>query len=256
MKRNLTSHGYAPLLLLSVLALLVLPALTGTAAPPPNTASALFPKSGTVIPLAQVKALIAEDLDRRGYDGERVDTFPESVAGLAFEPGETGYRVSSPNSAARTGPVSFYVETFAGGTLSRTLPVTVWVQLFREQCVTKTSLARGQAITAADVELARVDLGNAADEGYASIDECVGLRVRRTLPAGWTLTTRDLERMPAVKRGQKTTVRYRHGGISAVATVEVKADGWVGDSVPVVNVDSKRGFTAFVAGPGVLEAVR
>jgi len=240
--------------LVLIAGLAILPVRAALTAPPPSPASAVFPRAGQAIPYGQVKTLITEDLAGRGYDGDRVDTFDDTAPDLAWAPGETGFRVTSPNGAPRLGPVSFYVETFAGDRPSRTIPVTVWVQLFRDRCVTTKALARGQAVGVDDVTVARVDVNNAADPGFASIEECLGMRVKRSLPAGWMLTARDLERMPAVKRGQKTAVVYRQGGISAVATVEVKSDGWVGDTVPVVNVDSKRAFSARVTGPGQLEA--
>lgn len=227
----------------------------GHGMPLPGSRSAVFPPAGPSIRIETVRALIEEDLDRRGYDGERTVDFPDAPAGIAWLPGETGFRVTSPTSEARLGPVSFYVEMMAGEKVARVLPVEVWVRLFREQAVTLRALSRGETVTPDAVGTARVEVNDAGDAGFATGDECVGLRVKRSLPSGWTLASRDLERMPAVKRGQRMRVTYRQGAVVAAATVEVKADGWVGDAVPVINLDSRRGFTALVVGPGQLRAV-
>jgi flagellar basal body P-ring formation protein FlgA len=137
----------------------------------------------------------------------------------------------------------------------RTLPLEAWVRLFRNQAVTRRAFSRGETIGSGDVGVARVELNDSDDAGFTSAEECVGMRLRRSLPGGWRLSSRDLERVPAVLRGQRIRVTYRRGAVVAAATVEVKADGWVGDTVPVVNLDSRRGFTALVVGPGELRAV-
>jgi flagella basal body P-ring formation protein FlgA len=225
----------------------------GEASPPPGQGSAVFPRDGDSIPLALIQTLVREDLDSRGYAGERVDTWPEPPGDIALLDGETAFRVTSPSPGIRPGPVSFYVEVLAGTRVSRVVPLTVWVQLFRSLAVTRRPIARGETLVAGDVGLQRVEVNAAGDDGFDAVEPCLGLRARRSLPAGWVLNARDLEKVPAVRRGQKLSVLYRQGAIAARAMVEVKSDAWLGDAVPVMNVDSRRAFTARVAGPGLLE---
>jgi flagella basal body P-ring formation protein FlgA len=213
----------------------------------------IHPRVGGAISPDVIEALISSDLDDRGYAGERQETFPEPIGEVAYLPEETGFRLTSTSSSARIGPVSFYIEVMAHDRINRTIPITVFVKLFRQQVVARHTLARGQTVAPGDVEVVRVEVTHPEEMGFGSIEDVVGMRARRNLPGGWALTSRDVERAPAVLRGQRIRVAYKKGPIRATASVEVKADGWVGDAVPVVNVESRRGFVALVTGPGTLQ---
>ena len=234
---------------------LVPPAL---GAPAPGGAVAARSRVGDQIAGREVEDLIFRELADRGYRGELMITINDLPATWSYLPEETGYRLTSPSHEPRTGAVSYYLEILSGAATGRIVPLTAWVRLYRQQVVTARPVERGQTLDASDMKLDRVEVNTNADPGYDAVADCVGLRARRTLPAEWTLITRDVERVPAVLRGQRLPVVYRMAGLSIRATVEVKADGWVGDAVPVMNVDSRRGFTARVTGPGqiIVEGLR
>lgn len=227
-------------------------------APAPGGAVAVRARAGEQIAGRDVEDLVFRELADRGYRGELAITVNDLPAAWSYQPGETGYRLTSPSREPRTGPVSYYLELMAGDVTSRIVPLTAWVRLYRQQVVTARTVERGQTLDASDLKLSRVEVNMNAEPGYDAVADCVGLRARRTLPAEWSLVTRDVERVPAVLRGQRLPVIYEVAGLSIRATVEVKADGWVGDAVPVMNVDSRRGFTARVTGPGqiIVEGIR
>lgn len=210
------------------------------------------PRTGPALSGAEVEDVIFRELADRGYPGELMVKVSDLPEGWSYETGETGYRLGSPSEEPRTGPVSFYLEFLAGSAARRIVTLTAWVRVYRQQAVSTHPLSRGQTIAPGDLRLKRVEVQNLDDPGFDAVEDAVGLRARRSLPAAWPLGSRDVERVPAILRGQRVPVRYSVGTITVRATVEVKADGWVGDMIPVMNVDSRRGFTARVVGPGVL----
>lgn len=210
------------------------------------------PRTGAALPAADVEDLIFRELADRGYPGELMVRVPDLPEAWRYEEDETGFRLHSPSSDTRLGPVSFYLEFLSGSTARRIVPLTAWVRIYRQQVVTARPVSRGQTLAAGDVKLKRVEVLQVDDPGFDAVEDALGLRARRSLPAGWAVGNRDLERVPAILRGQRVPVRYSVGAITVRATVEAKSDGWVGDAIPVMNVESRRGFTARVTGPGTL----
>ncbi|MET0070824.1 MAG: flagellar basal body P-ring formation chaperone FlgA [Candidatus Thiodiazotropha sp.] len=113
-------------------------------------------------------------------------------------------------------------------------------------------LARGQAITRADVALETMDTTRLLRGYYESIDEVVGRTVKRRLARGKAVTPSLLVVQQTVKRGEQVTI------VAATGTIEVRMQGKAmkngnpGDLIPVVNVKSNRKLQARVVSEGLV----
>jgi flagella basal body P-ring formation protein FlgA len=119
------------------------------------------------------------------------------------------------------------------------------VSLWRESMIAASPLKRGDAVSLHAVTTRRVDAlrdrdalpVSAAGEDYV---------FAREIPAGRTLSWRDVVRRPLVRRGQMIEVQA--GGGALVITIKALAmqDGARGEVVRVRNIESKRDFVALV----------
>ncbi|TCL75270.1 flagella basal body P-ring formation protein FlgA [Hydrogenispora ethanolica] len=82
-----------------------------------------------------------------------------------------------------------------------------------------------------------------------------GWRTSKPVRAGRILRAADLQRVPLVAKDHPVRVTVKNAGVEIVIAGIALADGWSGDSIPVVNPSSKTKFRAKVSGPGATEVI-
>lgn len=118
-----------------------------------------------------------------------------------------------------------------------------------EAAVLTRALRQGEAVQAGDVTVERrVREGAPADRLSAA--SLVGRVARRPLAAGATLRTDDLARPEIVARGEAVTITYEVPGMVLTLRGRATEAGALGDTVAVVNPQSKKALSATVTGPG------
>lgn len=118
------------------------------------------------------------------------------------------------------------------------LYVPVRVVVMKDVVVTATPLARGKVLTGADVKLARREVGSAPTGYFTLVDAVVGQVLRRSIPAGTVLSPGQLDAPVVVERGRPVTLQVRSGGIMVQMAGIAKANGTLGEIIPVENVSS------------------
>jgi flagella basal body P-ring formation protein FlgA len=119
--------------------------------------------------------------------------------------------------------------------------------------VANRDLARGEAITRADVKLEVTDTTHLLRGYYASLDEVVGRMPKRTLRRGKVITPSSLVVLKTIKRGELITIVAGSGGIEVRMQGKAMKNGNPGDLIPVVNVKSKKKLQARVISAGLVE---
>ena len=84
----------------------------------------------------------------------------------------------------------------------------------------------------------------------ASRDRAVGMKARRALRAGQPLRLADLAKPDWVQRDQTVTLTYQTDGIFLTIRAKALDSGSDGDTVSVINTQSKRTVQGVVTGPG------
>jgi flagella basal body P-ring formation protein FlgA len=112
------------------------------------------------------------------------------------------------------------------------------------------AVARGDTIRESDVTVekrpkAEMNAGIVRDPSAA-----IGMAAQQSLRAGQTIRSTDLARPQLVKRGEPVLLLYEVPGI--VLTVRGKAEeaGSLGDTINILNIQSKRVIQGVVTGPG------
>jgi flagella basal body P-ring formation protein FlgA len=121
------------------------------------------------------------------------------------------------------------LETFAVVTASRTLE-------------------RGTVVTPQDVEIERRPKNAARNDSLSDVSIAIGMEVRRSVRDGQPLRAADLVQPTLVKSGSTVTIILKTRGLTLTASAQALGDGKTGESIQVMNVQSKRVLQAVVTG--------
>lgn len=112
-------------------------------------------------------------------------------------------------------------------------------------------LARGEVVRASDIVVERRPKSEAGE----IIGETVrpeGLATRRALRAGQILRVADLMRPELVQRNENVTLIFEAPGIVLTSRAKALEAGAEGDTISVVNAQSKRTIQGTVTGPNIV----
>jgi flagella basal body P-ring formation protein FlgA len=119
-----------------------------------------------------------------------------------------------------------------------------------EAPVAVTRLLPETVLRADDVHVARVRSGQIRAEVARSIDQIIGMELRRPVPAGQPIRLADLTRPALVQRGSTVQMQLSSAGLSVSGQAVAIDGGAEGDRIRVQNVNSHALLMAEVTGPG------
>lgn len=119
-----------------------------------------------------------------------------------------------------------------------------------EAAVPTRALARGEIIKANDFTIERRPKAEFLSEPPALAAEVIGLAARRSVRAGQPLRSADLMKPEMVARNDMVTLHYAVPGIVLSMRGKALDAGAEGDSVSVLNEQSKRTIQGVVTAPG------
>jgi flagella basal body P-ring formation protein FlgA len=109
-------------------------------------------------------------------------------------------------------------------------------------------IERGELLKASDLTMVRrpkAEAGAALTDGNAA----VGLAARHALRPDQALAAADLMKPEIVARNDSVTIIYQVPGVTLTLRGEAKDAGAIGDTISVINTESKRVMQAVVSGP-------
>jgi flagella basal body P-ring formation protein FlgA len=112
--------------------------------------------------------------------------------------------------------------------------------------VTTRILPAGAVVTAADVRLK--DPGNQSD--VDALAAMIGKETRRVIPEGSILSDRDLKAETLVQRNAVVRMEFAKGLLSISADGRALSSGAYGETIKVMNLDSRATVSAIVIGRG------
>jgi flagella basal body P-ring formation protein FlgA len=83
----------------------------------------------------------------------------------------------------------------------------------------------------------------------------VGQTLRVSVRTGSPIRERDLEKTAMVFKGETVTIIAQSGGLKVTALGQAKENGALGQTISVINQDSKKTIAAKVVGPGQVEVI-
>lgn len=136
------------------------------------------------------------------------------------------------------------LERVPGGQNWKRFNATVFVDQWTTVPAASTPLNRGEVLAPDKVSFARVNL--AYLKGRPWDGHTFGLRLVRAVGQGQPLLLEDMEEAPAVAKGARLELVYQGRSVRLSTPAVALADGKVGQSIPVQNVQSGRQVLAVV----------
>ena len=144
--------------------------------------------------------------------------------------------------------VTFEISREQGAAPAR-LRVTGSVIETVEAAVVTRGVERGDILKSSDVVIERRPKSEAAFDP-APRERAVGMQMRKAVRAGQYLRMADLAKADLVQRDQNVTIVYESPGIYLTMRGKAIEAGSEGDTVNVMNLQTKRTVQGIVVGPG------
>jgi len=199
----------------------------------------------------EIEACIAQALARQYRLGSAENislSFDREPRTINLEPGIKGnLQAGGVNYDLRSGRFDAAVELPAGrGHLRLTGQATVTATTV----ALAHAIGRGEIIREDDIVAQRRPRTEIGGTTVTDIKNVVGLAARTDLQANRPLRTTDLMKPEIVQRNQSVTLVYEVPGIILTVRGKATEGGAEGDSIMVLNEQTKRSVQGIIAGPG------
>lgn len=138
----------------------------------------------------------------------------------------------------------------------RPVRVTGILQETTEIVVLARAIGRGETVRESDILIERQPRSEVASDAVVKTGAAVGQAARRALRAGQTLRPADLMKPDFVTRNDMVTILFEVPGITLTSRGKALASGAEGETVSVLNLQSKRVLHTTVRAPGVVVVSR
>ena len=201
-----------------------------------------------------VQFQVAHALEHRGGLGDAANlslTFDRDVQDIQLDASNTGaMQVVSARFEPRSGrfDVSFDIGNDSNAPATRLRFTGIAIETVDAAVLTR-NVERNEILKSADVTTERrpkAELGADA----AGRNSAIGMQMRRQLRAGQPLRTADLVKPDLVLRDDNVTLIYEAAGLYLTIRGKAMEGGAEGDTVSVLNLQSKRTVSGVVIGRG------
>lgn len=134
-----------------------------------------------------------------------------------------------------------------------TVYVPVRVKVMKQVVVAARPLAANRTLTAADIRLQAMDIGDLRQGYLAAKAQVVGQQLKYPVAVGTVLPPRGLKLQKVVRRGDQITLVASAGMMEVRMSGTAMEDASVGDKVKVKNSSSKRVVEGIVDAPGIVK---
>ena len=173
-------------------------------------------------------------------------TFDAEARPFHIEPG-TELRIARMTFDPRSGRFDVLFER--PGTRNLLRYTGTYAETF-EAAVLARPLASGEVVRASDITIVRRPKTEFAANVVTTAEQTVGLAARRAMRPGEVLRQTDFGKAEVVARNDNVTITYQVPGITLTMRGKALDGGGQGDTINVLNAQSKRSIQATIAGPG------
>jgi|AntRauTorckE6833_2_1112554.scaffolds.fasta_scaffold03244_6 flagella basal body P-ring formation protein FlgA len=131
--------------------------------------------------------------------------------------------------------------------------VTAEVQVFSPVVTASTSLNRGALITEQMLEVQQMDVSRVRGEYFTSFQPLLGMQVRNRIRAGDIITSRQVNIIQAVSRGDQVIIQAKNKSLTIRMMGEALDSGSIGEQIRVRNLQSGRTVRARITARGIVE---
>lgn len=205
-------------------------------------------------PDLQAATAAAEAAVREAFGPDIYVTLADTVLQWAPHAGAVVKAVAEPGSRT-AGRVRFVLYGDGGDAPARIGRLTALVRVHADHVRTSGPVETRAVLSSDSVKTTRDDIGRQPFESLPSLDEVVGATTRKPLADGDVVTRAALVARPLVASGDEVVAIARVGALEVRGRAIAAQAGGLGDTVIVVNPDSRRRLHARVVGEAVVEVI-
>ncbi len=173
-------------------------------------------------------------------------------ADLLLPTGELSLRVRPLDQTQPRKHMLVWVDAYVGQRFIRTVAVNFEVSAYAQAAVATRPIQGGTLLDAQTIAWREVDLASQPAPLWVS-QAAPEQRLRRSVQSGEVLTTRHIESIPEVTRGEWANLQMQSGAVILESRVEILQDGRLGQMVRVKQSQAHSSIVARVTGPGRVE---
>jgi flagella basal body P-ring formation protein FlgA len=178
-------------------------------------------------------------------------TFDRELRAIQVEPMAKGEpRVAYLTYDNRTNRFDVTLDMPTGATTRGALRLSGRAAATAEVLTLARGVERGDVIRATDLVVERRPRAEIGRDLIVGTDQALGLAARNSLRAGQTLRPADLMKPELVQHNEAVTLSYQMPGIRLTVRGKAVDGGAEGDTIGVLNEQSKRVVQGVVVGPG------
>ncbi len=220
---------------------------------PPESGAVTVARFGRVVDEPSLADLVRDALSKRGFLADGVSAEVSFSGSLPLMTADTD-----------TDPVSLMTLSYLSGSgqfaarfsiSGQSAPVELYgrVDLVVSVPYLANSLAGDAIIGPADVEMRTVAARTADTGSFSSLDQVIGMQLKRPARAGKMLQPGDLMEPRLVKRNQPVTIVYHSGPMTLTVKGQALNDAAEGEPLQVLNLMSSKVLSAYASAPGMVE---
>lgn len=206
------------------------------------------------IPTEEVEEAIAQALSAQYALGAATDitvSFDREMRAMYVDPTATGdLRIARISYEPRGARFEALLEIPTGSGSRGTFRLAGRAQATMEIVTLVRQIERGAVIKEADVTVDRRPRGGIGRDVITDRDQVVGLAARTVLQPGRPLRSAELMKPELVQRNETVTMLFEAPGITLTVRGKAMEAGAEGDTIAVLNEQSKRTVHGTVIGPG------
>lgn len=166
-------------------------------------------------------------------DGVEVRALP--IANIGVPPGTTRFRVVQAAGALAPGIQNFLIAGENGARETARFWIKGEIRVFDQVVVASAPLKRQEIVTAKDVRLERREIVGRGGRPFARLDDVIGKQVVRAIEANDLVTSGNVDKPLAVKRGGAVTLVFDTGALRVETSGLAEEGGKIGDVIQVKN---------------------
>lgn len=212
-------------------------------------------RKGTMVKASFFKDQIYDYVIENSKWKDGIDVEIVSTKDIVIPESDVRWKITPANGQDFFGSILFDVKAIS--TLTNEVLFSNWItaklKITKEVAVSNADITRGQLISENDVRWETREITAFTKDAILTREEVIGQRAGRMIRPNSVITTSLMEKKFMVRRGEMAVLLVKLNGVNASTSVKVLADGAMGDTVQVMNMESKKIITGTVSGRNTVE---